>query len=167
MKICCCQAPYRICIGVKINKHLKSVQFSSVAQSRPTLQRHESQHARPPCPLPTPRVHSNSCLSSRWCHPAISSSVVPFSSWPQSLPASESFPMSQHFAWGGQSTGVSALASFLPKNTQDWSLEWTGWISLQLERILIKLTSNRSLFSDILNQVLCLLCASSPQFCQY
>ena len=75
---------------------------------------HESQHARPPCPSPTPRVHSDSCPSSQWCHPAISSSVVPFSSCPQSLPASESFPMSQLFAWGGQSTGVSASASFLP-----------------------------------------------------
>ena len=93
---------------------------------------HELQHARPPCPSPAPRVHSNSCLLSQWCHPAISSSVVPFSSCPQSLPASESFPMSQLFAWGGQSTGVSAIASFLPKNTQGWSpLEWTGWISLQ------------------------------------
>ena len=97
-----------------------------------SLQPHESQHARPPCPSPTPRVHPDSCPSSQWCHPAISSSVVPFSSCPQSLPASQSFPMSQLFAWGGQSTGVSALASFLPKNTQDWSLsEWTGWISLQ------------------------------------
>ena len=82
----------------------------------------ESQHARPPCPSPSPGVHSNSRPSSLWCHPAISSSVVPFSSCPQSLPASESFPMSQLFAWGGQSTGASALASFLPKNTQDWSL---------------------------------------------
>ena len=87
---------------------------------------------RPPCPSPTPGVHSSSCPSSRWCHPAISSSVNPFSSCPQSLPASESFPMSQLFTWGGQSTGVSALASFLPKNTQDRSpLECTGWISLQ------------------------------------
>ena len=93
---------------------------------------HESQHARPPCPSPTPRVHSNSCPSSRWSHLAISSSVIPFSSCPQSLPESESFPMSQLFAWGGQSTGVSALASFVSKNTQDWSpLEWTGWISLR------------------------------------
>ena len=82
---------------------------------------HESQHARPPCPSPTPGVHSNSRPSSRWFHPAISSSVVPFSSCPQSLPASESFPMSQLLTWGGQSIGVSALASFLPKNTQDWS----------------------------------------------
>ena len=78
------------------------------------------------------RSHSDSCPSSRWHHPTISSSVVPFSSCPQSLPTSESFPMSQLFSWGGQSTGVSALVSFLPKNTQDWSpLEWTGWISLQ------------------------------------
>ena len=93
---------------------------------------HELQHARPPCPSPTPGVHSNSRPSSQWCHPAISSSVVPFSSCPQSLAASESFPISQLFAWGGQSTGVSALASFLPNNIQGWSpLEWTGWISLQ------------------------------------
>ena len=92
---------------------------------------HESQHTRLPCPSPTPGVHSDSRPSSQWCHPAISSSV-PFSSCPQSLPASESFPMSQHFAWGGQSTGLSALASFLPKKSQDWSpSEWTGWIPLQ------------------------------------
>ena len=97
-----------------------------------SLQPHESQHARPPCPSPTPRVHSDSRPSSQWCHPAISSSVIPFSSCPESLPASESFPMSQLFAWGGQSTGVSALASFLPKKFQGWSpSEWTGWISLQ------------------------------------
>ena len=90
------------------------------------------QHTRPPCPSPTPGVHSNSCTLSRLCHPAISSSVIPFSSCPQSLPASESFPMSQLFAWGGQSIGVSALASVLPKKSQDWSrLGWTGWISLQ------------------------------------
>ena len=93
---------------------------------------HESQHARPPCPSPTPGVHSDSRPSSQWCHPATSSSVVPFSSCPQSLPASESFPMSQLFTWGGQSTGVSALASFLPKKSQGWSpSKWTGWISLQ------------------------------------
>ena len=91
---------------------------------------HESQYARPPCPSPTPGVHSNLRPSSQWCHPAISSSVVPFSSCPQSLPASESFPMSQLSAWGGQSTGVSALASFLPKKSQGWSpSEWTGWSS--------------------------------------
>ena len=111
---------------------IEGVQFSSVAQSCPTLQLHELQHARPPCPSPTPGVHSNSCPSSQWCHAAISSSVLPFSSCPQSLPASQSFPMSQLFAWGGQSTGVSALASFFTKNTQGWSpSEWTGWISLQ------------------------------------
>ena len=100
---------------------------SSVAQSCPTLWPHESQHTRPSCPSPTPRVHSNSCPSSRWCHPAISSSVVPFSSCPQSLSASGYSPMSQLFAWGGQSIGVSALASILPVY-QDWSpSEWTGW----------------------------------------
>ena len=93
---------------------------------------HESQHTRPPCPSPTPRVHSDSRPSSQWCHPAISFSVVPFSSCPQSLLASESFPMSQLFTWGGQSTGVSALASFLPKKSQGWfPSQWTGWISLQ------------------------------------
>ena len=106
-------------------------QFSHSVVSE-SLRPHESQHARSPCPSPSPRVHSDSRPLSRWCHPAISSSVVPFSSCPQSLPASESFPMSQLLAWGGQSTGVSALAPFLPKNTQDRSpLEWTGWISLQ------------------------------------
>ena len=85
-----------------------------------------------PCPSPYPGIHSNSHPSSQWCHPAISSSVVPFSSCPQSLPASGSFPMSQLFTWGGQSTGISALASFLPKKSQGWSpLGWTGWISLQ------------------------------------
>ena len=89
-----------------------SVQFSPSVMSH-SLRPHESQHARPPCPSPTPGVHSDSCPSSQWCHPAISSSVIPFSSCPQSLPASESFPMSQLFTWGGQSTGVSALASRL------------------------------------------------------
>ena len=93
-----------------------SVQFSRSVMFD-SLRPHELQHARPPCSSPTPRVHSNSCPWSRWCHPAISSSVVPFSSCPQSLPASESFPMSQLFTWGGQSNGVSASASFLPKNT--------------------------------------------------
>ena len=111
-----------------------SVQFSHSVVSD-SLWPHKSQHARPPRPSPTPRVHSNSHPLSRWCHPVISSSVVLFSSCPQSLPASESFPMSQLFAWGGQSTGVSTLASFLPKNTQDWFIEWTGWISLQSKRL--------------------------------
>ena len=110
---------------------VQSVQFSSVAQSCPTLRPHEPQRARPPCLSPTPRIYPNSCPSNWWCHPAISSSVIPFSSCTQSLPASGSFPMSQLFAWGVQNTGVSALASFFPKNTQDWSpLEWTGWNSL-------------------------------------
>ena len=108
-----------------------SVQFSHSVMSD-SLRPHESQNARPPCPSPTPRVHSDSRPSSWWCHPAISSSVAPFSSCPKSLPASGSFPMSQLFAWGGQSIGVSASASVLPMNTQDWSpLEWTGWTSLQ------------------------------------
>ena len=108
-----------------------SVQFSSVAQSCLTLcdPMNCSMH---PCTSPTPRVYSNPCPSSRWCHPAISSSVVPFSSCLQSLPASGSFPMSQLFASGGQRIGVSASTSVLPMNTQDWSpLRWTGWISLQ------------------------------------
>ena len=114
---------------------ISSVQFSRSVVSD-SLRPHESQHARPPCPSPTPRVHSDSRPSSRWCHPAISSSVIPFSSCPQSLPASESFPMNQLFAWRGQSTGVSALASFLPKKFQGWSpSEWTGWISLQSKRL--------------------------------
>ena len=108
-------------------------QFSSVAQLCPTLQPHELQHARPPCPTPTPGVYPNPCPSSWWCHPTILSSVVPFSSCPQSVPASGSFQMrSQLFASGGQSIGVSASTSVLPMNSQDWSpLGWTGWISLQ------------------------------------
>ena len=106
---------------------LSSVQFSRSVMSD-SLQPHELKHARPPCPSPTPGVHSDSRPSSQWCHPAISSSVVLFSSCSQSLPASESFPMSQLFTWGGQSTGVSALASFFPKKSQGWSSsEWTGW----------------------------------------
>ena len=121
-------------ISNDFSSSLYSYQFSSDQFSRSvvsdSLWPHESQHARPPCASPAPGVHSDSRQSSQWCHPAISSSVVPFSSCPQSLP--ESFPMSQLFEWGGQITGVSALASFLPRNTQDWSpLEWTGWIPLQ------------------------------------
>ena len=119
-------------LRLKVTNQSPSVQFSHSVVSD-SLRPHESQHARPPCPSPTPRVHSNSRPSSQWCHPAISSSVVPFSSCPQSFPASESFAMSQLFAWGGQSTGVSALASFLPKKPQGWSPpEWTGWISNHL-----------------------------------
>ena len=115
---------------------ITSVQFSRSVVSD-SLRPHELQHARPPCPSPTLGVRSDSRPSSQWCHPAISSSVVPFSSCPQSLPASESFPMSQLFAWGGQSTGASASASFLPKKYQGWSpSEWTGWISLQFKGLL-------------------------------
>ena len=111
--------------------HDSSVQFSHSVMSD-SLGPHESQPARPPCPSPTPGVHPNSYSSRWWCHSAISSSVIPFSSFPQSLPALGSFPMSQLFTWGDQSIGVSALASVLPMNTQDWSpLGWTGWIFLQ------------------------------------
>ena len=107
------------------------IQFSHSVMSD-SLRPHEPQHARPPCPSPTPRVYSNSCPSSRWWHPTISFFVVPFSSCPQSFPASGSLPMSQLFISGGQSIGVSASTSVLLMNTQDWSpLGWTGWISLQ------------------------------------
>ena len=117
--------------GVSPSVQFSSVQFSHSVVSD-SLRPHESQHARPPCPSPTPGVYSNSCPLSRWCHPAISSSVIPFSPCPQSLPASGSFPMSQLFASGGQSIGVSASASACPMNTQDWSpLGWTGWNFLQ------------------------------------
>jgi len=116
-----------------------------------SLRPHRLQHSRPPCPSPSPGVHSNSRPSSQWCHSAISSSVVPFSSCPQSLPASESFPKSQLFAWGGQSTGVSALASFIPKNTQGWSsLEWTGWISFAVQGTLKSLLQHHSSKASIL-----------------
>ena len=129
-----------------------SVQFSCSVVSD-SLRPHESQHTRPPCPSPTPRVHSESHPSSRWCHPAISSSVVPFSCCPQSLPESEPFPMSHLFAWGGQSIGVSASASVLPMNTQDRSpLEWTGWISLQskgLSRVFSNTTVQKHQFFSV------------------
>ena len=109
----------------------EAIQFSCSVVSD-SLQPHGLEHARPPCPSPTPGVHSNSCPSSGWCHPTISSSVVPFSSCPQSFPASGSFPMSRLFASGSQSFGVSASASVLPMNIQDWfPLGWTGWMSLQ------------------------------------
>ena len=127
-------------------------QFSSISSAMSdSLWPHESQHTRPPCPSPTSGVYSNSCPSSWRCHPAISSSVFPFSSCPQSLPVSGSFPMSQHFAWGGQSIGISASASVLPMNTQDWSpLGWTGWISLQskgLSRVFSNTTVQKHQFS--------------------
>ena len=129
----------------------KSVQFSCSVVSD-SLWPHELQHARPPCPSPTLGVHPDSCPSGQWCHPAISSSVIPFSSCPQSLPASGSFTISQLFAWGGQSTGVSASASVLPMNTQDWCpLGWTGWISLQskgLSRVFSNTTLQKHPFSS-------------------
>ena len=112
----------------------RSVQFSRSVMSD-SLQPHEPQNTRPPCPPPTPGVHPKPCPLSWWCHPTISSSVVPFSPCPQSFPASGSFPMSQLFTSGGQSTGVSASTSVLPMNTQDWSpLGCTGWISLQSKK---------------------------------
>ena len=124
--------------------------FSSVTQLCPTLRSHKPQHIRPPCSSPTPRIYPNSRPLSQWCHPTISSSVVPFSSCPQSFPASGSFQMSQHVASGGQSIGVSASASVLPMNTQDWSpLRWTGWISLQskgLSRVFANTTVQKHQF---------------------
>ena len=132
-----CQWPHHF-TSLNFSSHIyreqrvtSSVQFSHLVMSD-SLWPHESQHARPPSPSPTLRAYSNSCPSSQWCHPAISSSVALFSSCPQSLPASESSPMSQLFTWGGQSTGVSASTSVLPMNTQDWPpLGWIGWLSLQ------------------------------------
>ena len=110
---------------------ISSVQFSCSVVSD-SLWPHELQHSRPPCPSPTPRVHSNSRSLSRWCHPINSSSVIPFSSHLQTFPASESFQMSWSFASGSQSIGISASASVLPMNIQDWFiLGWTGWISMQ------------------------------------
>ena len=126
-----------------------SVQFSRSLMSD-SLRPHELQHASPPCPSPTPGVHPNSCLLSQWCHPTISSSVSPFCSRPESFPASGSFPMSQLYASGGQSIGVSPSTSVLSMNTQDWSpLEWTGWISLQskgLSRIFSNTTVQKHQF---------------------
>ena len=130
----CTMLPQRSSVSQDTYKYF-SVQFSRSVMSD-SLRPHESQHARPPCPPPTPGVHWNSCPSSWWCHPTISSSVVPFSSCLQSFPASGSFPMSQFFPTGGQSIGVSASASVLPMNIQDWvPLGWTGWISLQFNRL--------------------------------
>ena len=112
-----------------------NTQFSHSVMSN-SSRPHESQHARPPCPWPTPGVHSDSRPSIQWCHPAISSCVVPFSSCPQSLPASDSFPMSQLFTWGGHSTGVSALASFLPKKSQGWSPLFTSYLKLYSKHLI-------------------------------
>ena len=108
-----------------------SVQFTSVDQSCPTLWPHESQHTRPPCPSPTPRVYPNPCPLNRWCHPAISFSVVPFSSCPQSFPALGSFPMSQLFKWGGQSIGVSASTSVLPLGLISFRMNWLDLLAIQ------------------------------------
>ena len=151
-------------ISLSIFSLFSSVQFSHSVVSD-SLQPHESQHARPPCPSPAPGVHSNSRPSSQWCHPAILSSVVPFSSCPQSFPASQSFPMSQLFAWGGQSIGVSALASVLPMNTQGWSpLECTGWISLQskgLSRVFSNTTVQKHQFFGIICSQIMHICIES------
>ena len=125
---------------------LCSVQFSLSVVSD-SLRPHELQHARPPCPSPTPGVHPNPCPLSWWCHPASSSSVIPFSSCPQSLPASESFPMSQLFAWGGQSTGVSASALVLPMNTQDWSPLECTFLLLISESLMIKAMKLKDTYS--------------------
>ena len=131
-----------MCLG-----RVSSVHFSCSVVSN-SLRPHELQHARLPCPSLTPGVHSDSRPSSQWCHPAISSSVVPFSFCPQYPPASDYFPMSQLFAWGSQSTGVSAFASFLPKKSQGWSpSEWTGWMSLQ-SKGLSRVFSNTTVQND-------------------
>ena len=128
----CFSRKYFCTAWICLTRCMYSVQFSSVTQSCLTLQPHEPQHARPPCPSPTPGVYPNPCPSSQWCHPTISFFVIPLSSCPQSFPASGCFPMSQLFASGCQSIGVSASTSVLPMNTQDWSpLGWTGWISLR------------------------------------
>ena len=148
-----------------MNRCLEQYKLSKLTQDRPNnwillllscsvvsdcLRPHESQHTRPSCPLPTPRVYSNSCPLSWWCHPTISSSVVPFSSCLQSFPASGSFQMSQLFASGGRSIGVSASISVLPIKTQDWfPLEWTGWISWQskgLSRVFFNTTVQKHQF---------------------
>ena len=132
---------------ISSSMHLCSFQFSCSVVSD-SLRPHESQHGRPPCPSPTPGVHSNSCPSSRWCHPATSSSVTPFSSCPQSLPASGSFPMSQFFSSGGQSIGVSASTSVLPMNIQHWfPSRLTGLISLR-SKGLSRVFSNTTVQKD-------------------
>ena len=127
INVCVCVFKHYICVYV----YQSVSQFTHSVVSN-SLWPHESQHARSPCPSPTPRIHSNSCPSSWWCHPAFSSSVASFSSCPLSLPTSGSLPMRQLFSWGGQRIGFSASATVFPMNTQDGSpLGWTGWISLQ------------------------------------
>ena len=129
----------------------RCIQFSRSVMSD-SLWPHELQHARPPCPSPTPRVHPNPCPSSRWCHSTILSSLVPFFSCPQSFPESESFPMSQLFTSGGQRIGVSASVSVLPVNTQDWSpLGWTVWISLQSKGLSRVFSNTKSINSLVLS----------------
>ena len=145
------------------------IQFGSVMSN--SLQPHGLQHARPPCPSPTSRVYSNSCPLSQWCHPTISSSVVPFSSRLQSFPASGSFPMSQFFASGGQSIRVSASASILPMNIRDWfPLGWTGWISLQFKSLSrasptrqFKSINSSALTSSIITGFPCAYSVQGPQ----
>ena len=142
-----------------------SVQFSCSVVSY-SLWPHKSQHARPPCPSPTPRVHPNSCPSSRWCHPTISSSVVHFSSCPQSLPESETFSMSQLFTWGGQSIGASASASVLLMNTQDWSpLGWTGMFRVSLTPVWSRLMAHQDEWEVDVHK----LCGKAvvTMFCQF
>ena len=139
---------------------LHSVQFSHSVVSN-SLQPHELQYTRPPCPSPTPGIHPNLCSSSRWCHTVIPSSVSPFSSYPQSFPALGSFQMSQLFTSGGQSVGVPASTSVLPMNTQDWSpLGWTGWLSLQskgLSRVFSNTAVQKRQFFEILYKALSFL----------
>ena len=133
--------------GYKVLRELLLVVLFSCSVISDYLRSHGLQHARLPCPSPTPGACSNSCPSSQWCHPTISSSVIPFSSCLQSFPPSGSFPMSQFFPSGGQSIGVSASTSVLPMNIQDWSLGWTGWISLQskgLSRVFSSTSSKAS-----------------------
>ena len=138
-------------------EYMVSGQFSLSVVSD-SLRPHERQLARPPCPSSTPGVYTNLCPLSWWCHPTISFSVVPFSSCPQSFPTSRSFQMSQFFASGGQNIGVSALASVLPMNTQDWSLlGWTGWISLQSKDS--QESSPKPQFKSINSSVLSFLCS--------
>ena len=141
---------------------LSSVQFSRSVISD-SLRHYEPQHARPSCPSPTPRVYPNACPLSHWCHPTTSSSVIPFFSCPQSFLASGSFQMSQLFASGGQSIGVSASTSVLPKNIQDWSpLEWTGWISLQSKGFSSLLQHHSSKASVLLHSTFFIVQLSHP-----
>ena len=145
-----------------VRYHYNTFQFSSVQFScsftSNSLWPHGLQHTRPPCPSPTPGAYSNSCPLSQWCHPTISSSVIPFSSCLQSFPTSGSFPVSQFLAWDGQRIGVSASASILPMNIQDWSpLGWTGWISLQSKGLYRE--SSAPQFKSINSSALSLLCS--------